>query len=78
MSDDNEKKVTVIYYCDYSLELLHQVKSFPVSESGRIILSDEFKQGKSIVAVCDGEIDILNKTGDRTLPFDPDADSDDK
>jgi uncharacterized protein (TIGR02922 family) len=61
------RKVTVIYYCDTSLELWHQVHMFPQNEQGRVIISNEFRKGKSIVAVCDGEIEILNKIGDRIL-----------
>lgn len=63
---DNElRKVTIIYYSDQSLELMHQVEHFPQNHQGRVIISDEFKQEKSIIAVCDGEITILNKVGDR-------------
>jgi len=59
------RKVTIIYYSDISLELMHEVTCFPQNENGRVIISDEFKKDKSIVAVCDGEINILNKIGDR-------------
>ena len=61
------REVTVIYYNEESLELHHQLTSFPQNKQGRVIISDEFRCGKSIVAVCDGEIDILNKVGDRIL-----------
>lgn len=59
------RKVTIIYYSDDSLELMHQVKEFPQNQKGRVIISEEFKKEKSIIAVCDGEITILNKVGDR-------------
>ncbi|PKH85773.1 TIGR02922 family protein [Colwellia sp. Bg11-28] len=60
-------QVTIIYYQVESLELLHEVKSFPKNHQGRVVLPEEFKKGKSIIAVCEGEITILNKVGDRIL-----------
>ncbi len=65
-----ERKVTVIYYHLNSLELHHEVASFVESESGRVIIDEKFKDDKSIIAVCDGEIEILNKVGDRILSVD--------
>ena len=62
-----QRKVTVIYYHVDSLELQHKVATFPENESGRVVISESFKDGKSIIAVCDGEIEILNKVGDRIL-----------
>ena len=59
--------VTIIYYHDDSLELRHEIKSLPSNAEGRIIIPDIFKQGKSIIAICKGEIQILNKVGDRIL-----------
>jgi uncharacterized protein (TIGR02922 family) len=61
------RKVTIIYYRDDGLELHHKVKTFEQNEEGRVIIPQEFKEGKSIIAVCDGEIEILNKIGDRIL-----------
>ncbi len=60
-------QVTIIYYQIESLELLHEVKFFPKNSQGRVVLPEEFKEGKSIIAVCQGEIEILNKVGDRIL-----------
>lgn len=65
-----QRKVTVIYYHVDSLELQHKAETFPENESGRVVISDSFKEGKSIIAVCDGEIEILNKVGDRILSVD--------
>ena len=59
------RKVTIIYYRDISLELMHETACFPQNDNGRVIISPEFKQGKSIIAVCEGEVNILNKIGDR-------------
>jgi len=60
-------QVTIIYYHDESLELLHEVKSFPKNHQGRVVIPEMFKEGKSIIAVCKGEIQIINKVGDRIL-----------
>jgi len=65
MADISKRQVTIIYYCDVSLELLHETHVFAQNAQGRVILPAEFKEGKSIIAVCDGEIQILNKLGDR-------------
>jgi len=65
-----ERTITIIYYNDNELELHHEVKSFIQNEHGRVIIPAEFKEGKSIIAVCAGEIEILNKIGDRILSVD--------
>lgn len=62
--------VTIIYYTDTSLELKHEIKSYPKNENGRVVIPEEFKEGKSIITVCLGEITILNKFGDRILSVD--------
>lgn len=59
------KEVTIIYYQDNALELLQSVETFPQHDGGRVEISAEFKQGKSIVAVCEGSVDMLNQFGDR-------------
>lgn len=72
MSHDGLTTVTIIYYNENCLELQHSVKYYPQSESGRVIIDAEFKLGKSIVAVCLGEITILNKVGDRVISIEID------
>jgi len=62
-----KRKVTIIYYCDDGLELHHKVKTFDQNAEGRVIIPQDFKERKSIIAVCDGEVDILNKMGDRIM-----------
>jgi uncharacterized protein (TIGR02922 family) len=62
-----QRTVTIIYYQDDGLELHHKVKIFEQNEDGRVIIPQAFKEGKSIIAVCDGEVEILNKVGDRIL-----------
>ena len=63
----NLTQVTIIYYHDESLELLHEVNFFPKNQHGRVVIPEVFKEGKSIIAVCQGEIQIINKVGDRIL-----------
>ncbi|AOW75941.1 TIGR02922 family protein [Colwellia sp. PAMC 20917] len=65
MTNTNLRTVTIIYYIEDSLELMHFVGQFAENASGRVIIPEKFKEDKSIVAVCDGEITILNKVGDR-------------
>ncbi|GLX77307.1 TIGR02922 family protein [Thalassotalea insulae] len=59
------RTVTIIYYNDISLELMHEVKCCRQNENGRVVIPEEYKVGKSIIAVCNGEVEILNKIGDR-------------
>ena len=61
------RTVTIIYYCDDDLELHHKVRTFDQNDDGRVVIPQAFKEGKSIIAVCDGEVEILNKIGDRIL-----------
>ncbi len=65
MADIQLRKVTILYYDITSLEPNHAVEVFPQASTGRVIISNEFKKNKSIIAVCDGEVTILNKIGDR-------------
>ncbi|WP_394175027.1 TIGR02922 family protein [Thalassotalea litorea] len=61
-------KVTVIYYDNNSLELHHKFITAECKSNGRVVIPDEYKVNKSIIAVCEGEVDVLNKVGDRILP----------
>ncbi len=70
MGSENLTTVTIIFYNENCIELQHEVKSYPESDSGRVIIPSSFKEGKSIVAVCLGEITILNKVGDRVIAVD--------
>ncbi len=62
-----KRKVTIIYYQDDGLELYHSVKIFEQNAEGRVIIPQSYKDGKSIIAVCEGDVEILNKIGDRIL-----------
>ncbi|WP_206483399.1 TIGR02922 family protein [Thalassotalea sp. G2M2-11] len=68
MSNCQKETITIIYYSDASLELEHLVCQLEKAESGRVVIPDELKQGKSIIAVCHGEVNILNKAGERIIP----------
>ena len=72
MNQDDLTTVTIIYYNENCIELQHTTRSYPKSESGRVIIDAEFKKNKSIVAVCLGEITILNKVGDRVIGIEVD------
>ncbi|NMP15229.1 MULTISPECIES: TIGR02922 family protein [unclassified Thalassotalea] len=58
-------QVTVIYYETVSLELLHDVIDLEVSDEGKVIIPVQYKQGKSIISVYKGELNIINKVGER-------------
>ncbi|WP_206485514.1 TIGR02922 family protein [Thalassotalea sp. G2M2-11] len=62
--------VTILYYKEDSLIMEHETKDYPKNKNGRIIIPPEFKEGKNILAVCLGEITIVNKFGDRILGVD--------
>jgi uncharacterized protein (TIGR02922 family) len=66
--DEQLVTVTIIYYDDLSLQLQHEVLTLRKNNNGRVIISDEAKKNKSIVAVCEGRVNILNKIGERILP----------
>jgi uncharacterized protein (TIGR02922 family) len=59
------KEVTIIYYGEQSLELFHSVEHFPQLKNGRVVIPESYKQGKSIIAVCEGSVNVLNKFGER-------------
>lgn len=59
------KEVTIIFYGKQSLELKYIVEHFPQLENGRVIIPESYKQDKSIIAVCEGHVNILNNFGER-------------
>lgn len=62
-----KRKVTVIYCCDGELAMYRKIQNFKLNAYGDMIIPQDFKRGKTIVAVCDGEIDILNSVGDKLV-----------
>lgn len=59
------KEVTIIYYGEESLELKHSFERFPQLQNGRVVIPESYKKDKSIIAVCEGKVNILNRFGDR-------------
>ena len=62
-----KRKVTVIYCCDNDLALYRKTQSFNLNDYGDMIIPQDFKRGKTIVAVCEGEIDVINSIGDKLV-----------
>jgi uncharacterized protein (TIGR02922 family) len=62
-----KRKVTVIYCCDDDLSLYRKTRSFNLNAYGDMIIPQDFKRGKTIVAVCDGEINVINSIGDKLV-----------
>ncbi len=62
-----KRKVTIIYCCDNDLAMYRKTQVFNLNAYGDMIIPQDFKRGKTIVAVCDGEINIINSVGDRVV-----------
>ena len=61
------RKVTVNYCCDDDLAMYRQTQSFNLNAYGDMIIPQDFKRGKTIEAVCEGEVDIINSVGDKLI-----------
>ncbi len=65
-----QRIVTVIYCCDGELEIYRKTHSFNINSSGDMVIPESFKEGKTIVALCAGEVDIINSIGNKlTVDF---------
>jgi uncharacterized protein (TIGR02922 family) len=62
-----KRKVTIIYCCDNDLAMYRKTQVFNLNAYGDMIIPQDFKRGKTIVAVCDGEINVINSVGDRVV-----------
>jgi uncharacterized protein (TIGR02922 family) len=62
-----KRTVTVIYCSDGELELFRETRHFSLNVYGDMIIPEKYKRGKTIVAVCEGEVEILNSVGDRLV-----------
>lgn len=62
-------KVTMLYYDEDNPLLLQQqvLSGLTQSAKGRVIIPNEEKQGKIIIAILDGEVKVLNSLGDRAF-----------
>ncbi|MGI2168652.1 TIGR02922 family protein [Shewanella sp. MF05960] len=59
--------VTVLFYeAPAGLEMYNAVLTdLDVSKTGRVMIPESFRRGKSIIAVLEGECTILNSLGER-------------
>ncbi|MCW3171261.1 TIGR02922 family protein [Shewanella subflava] len=66
-SEPTSAIVTVLYYdAPVGLEMHNAVLSdLTISPSGRVMIPESFRRGKSIIAVLEGECTILNALGER-------------
>ncbi|ARD23338.1 MULTISPECIES: TIGR02922 family protein [Shewanella] len=67
-TDDNNKATVTVLFYEAPVGLLMKntvLTDLDVSETGRVMLPNEFRAGKSIIAVLDGECKILNSLGER-------------
>ncbi|ALO33969.1 hypothetical protein CMT41_03930 [Colwellia sp. MT41] len=62
-----KRKVTVIYCCDDDLAMYRKTQTFNLNAYGDMIIPQEFKRGKTIVAVCDGDVNVINSVGDKLV-----------
>ena len=66
MSEAN-RKITVIYCCDNKLELYRETMDVNDNSYGDMVIPKDFRAGKTIVAVCEGEINILNSVDNKLV-----------
>ena len=64
-TSDNQQLVTVLYLDNNDVQLKHHYGRYPRRDNGRVVLPDEFKQNKQILAVCKGLVTVLSGLGDR-------------
>ncbi|WP_144213440.1 TIGR02922 family protein [Shewanella donghaensis] len=67
VDNNNKATVTVLFYeAPVGLTMKNTVLTgLNISETGRVVLPSNFRHGKSIIAVLDGECKILNALGER-------------
>ncbi|WP_057830499.1 TIGR02922 family protein [Colwellia sp. TT2012] len=62
-----KRKVTVIYCCDDDLAMYRKTQTFNLNAYGDMIIPQKFKRGKTIVAFCDGDVNVINSVGDKLV-----------
>lgn len=62
-----KREVTVIYCCDDNLAIYRKTQSFNLNAYGEVIIPQDFKEGKTIVAVCDGDINVTDSLGEKLV-----------
>ena len=68
MNNLEPKTVTVIYFCEQTLMMKHQICQFMQCDDGRVNIPSKFKHNKAILAVCEGVINVMNMLGERAMP----------
>lgn len=68
MQRQDKITVSVFYYNNRSLILKHQVMHYPYTINGKVRIPNEFKKFRNILAVYKGDLNVLNKLGERILP----------
>ncbi len=64
--ETQNKQVTVFYLCLNDISIYHQTLIAAVaSNDGQVVIPAEFEAGKSIIAVCEGKVTVLNPASDR-------------
>ena len=64
---EDKRKVTVIYCCDDDIAIYRKTQNFNLNIYGDMLIPQDFKRGKTIVAVCDGDINVTNSLGDKLV-----------
>jgi len=64
---ERNRKITVIYCCDNKLELYKETMDVNDTAYGDMVISNDFRSGKTIVAVCEGEINIINSINNKLI-----------
>lgn len=60
--------VSVLYYDENSLVMEKALlRNLEMGPTGRVVLPNEFRLGKSIIAVLCGDVEVLNLVGQRTV-----------
>lgn len=54
-------EVTIFYYSHIDIDLNVYHGKFTCLNDGRILIPEEFKDGKDIIAVCNGHIEVLEQ-----------------
>lgn len=65
----NQSVFTILYLENNSVAVKHQICKLETAKSGRVIIPTAIKEGKSILAVCHGAVNVINKHGDRLEPL---------
>lgn len=58
--------VTILFYeASNPVSVLHEVLHVPSNTDNRVVIPQEYKEGRLIIAVLKGEVSVLNTMGQR-------------